>query len=89
MDDKAFAGMLQWGSAVSIALAISWVFRAKKDPTRAKLMGFAFIVLAVAMIGFSFDWPMWIVGSLTGVVILTQIADFAIRAGQKVKAEDP
>lgn len=88
MDIKAMAGMLQWGAAVSLLLALSWVFRAKKDPARAKLMGFAFIVLAVAMVGFSLEWPLWVVGVLAGVVVATQIIDFAVRAGEKAKQEE-
>lgn len=89
MDIKELTGLLQWGAAISLLLAVSWVFRFKKEPARAKLMGFAFIVLAIAMIGFSLEWPIWIVGVLAGLVVATQILDFAMRAGQKAKAEEP
>lgn len=78
---------LQYAAGLSLVLALTWVWRAKKDRSRGLIMGTAFIVMAAVLYGYGNAWPMGLLITLVGLLIFLLMMDFGMRAGRKVEKE--
>lgn len=74
-----------WMSGLSLLMALVWAFRIRKTPTRAKIMGVAFVLMALLSWGFGVGWPVAVLGLVGASLFVALAADMAVRSADKAK----
>lgn len=77
---------LLWGAGICLLFAFIWLLRIRSKGVQAGVMGGAFVVMGVLLLGFRADWPMGVLVGLGVLLFLLLLGDLALRSVKRVDA---